>query len=185
VSNGNGPTRVVVGVDGSAGASAAVRWAIGEAAARGSELHAVLAWQYHHAVKSDPTGVGSLFLAFRPSGGGIEPFAPSGWDIGSMPPSAAEMGAAGEDEEEDVASRTLDQALDGVDLSRVKVVTAAIEGHAAQVLLDYVHPDDLLVVGSRGHGQFAGALLGSISQHVVTHACCPVTVVPGTSRHRS
>jgi nucleotide-binding universal stress UspA family protein len=54
-----------------------------------------------------------------------------------------------------------------------------VEGNAAQVLLDASDGADLLVVGSRGHGGFTEALLGSVSQHCVHHAHCPVVVIRG------
>jgi nucleotide-binding universal stress UspA family protein len=50
-------------------------------------------------------------------------------------------------------------------------------GNAARVLLDAAAGADLLVVGSRGHGGFAEALLGSTGQHCVHHATCPVVVI--------
>jgi nucleotide-binding universal stress UspA family protein len=41
---------------------------------------------------------------------------------------------------------------------------------------------DLIVMGSRGHGPLAAALLGSVAGHVVQHAHCPVMVVPDPKR---
>lgn len=63
----------------------------------------------------------------------------------------------------------------------VDVELVAAEGHAAKILVDSASDADLLVVGSRGHGGFAGVLLGSVSLHCVSHAPCPVVVVRGRS----
>lgn len=52
-----------------------------------------------------------------------------------------------------------------------------IEGNAARVLIDESAGADLLVVGSRGHGGFVEALLGSTGQHAVHYARCPVVVI--------
>ncbi len=54
-----------------------------------------------------------------------------------------------------------------------------VEGNPAQVLLDAADGADLLVLGSRGHAGFTEALLGSVSQHCVHHAPCPVVVIRG------
>lgn len=58
------------------------------------------------------------------------------------------------------------------------VTQRVVMGHPATVLLEAAEGADLLVVGSRGRGGFAGLLLGSVSQHVIGRAGCPVVVVP-------
>lgn len=59
----------------------------------------------------------------------------------------------------------------------VKVSSVVREGNAAQVLLEAARGAELLVVGSRGHGGFTEALLGSVSQACVHHARCPVVII--------
>jgi nucleotide-binding universal stress UspA family protein len=81
------------------------------------------------------------------------------------------------------ARSVLEQAVDNA-LGRgdaEKVHQHVVDGHPAPALLDAATDADLLVVGSRGHGGFTGMLLGSVSQHVVTHARCPVVVVHHTA----
>lgn len=59
----------------------------------------------------------------------------------------------------------------------IKVSATVIEGRPSGELIKAAEGADLLVVGSRGHGALAGMLLGSVSEHCVTHAHCPVVVV--------
>jgi nucleotide-binding universal stress UspA family protein len=61
------------------------------------------------------------------------------------------------------------------------VTSHVINGHPAEVLLSAASGADLLIVGSRGHGAFAEALLGSVGQHCVHHAHCPVLIMRGES----
>lgn len=65
----------------------------------------------------------------------------------------------------------------GADQVRVE----AGRGPAAPVLLAAAARTDaeMLVLGARGLGGFAGLLLGSVSQHCVEHSPCPVVVLRG------
>jgi nucleotide-binding universal stress UspA family protein len=59
----------------------------------------------------------------------------------------------------------------------VPVRPLVTEGHAVDVLLRRAKGADLLVVGSRGHGGFSSALLGSVSMYCALHARCPVLIL--------
>lgn len=143
-----GEGRIVVGVDGSPGSLAALRWALSEASLRGVDVHAVAAWE---------------------SPGGMS-FAMPG-DVGRPEDTLtaaveATIAAA-------VAPTPGEQAP-----AAATVTTSVVYGDPARELQRAVGEGDLLVVGSRGHGAGIGLLLGSASQHVVAHAPCPVGVVP-------
>lgn len=51
-------------------------------------------------------------------------------------------------------------------------------GNARDVLANREYEADLIVVGERGHTGVAAMVLGSVSDHLVRYASCPVVVVP-------
>ena len=141
--------RIVVGVDGSDHASAALRWALEEAMLRGAKVVAVYAWPF---VPPPPLGAPDLLAL------------PVGVVAGDL---EAERAAA---------ERTLDASL--AELGRdADVERRLVEGDAAEALVSEGQGADLVVVGSRGHSGIRAALLGSVSSHVIQHAPCPVVVV--------
>ena len=95
-----------------------------------------------------------------------------------VPVGPAPVAAIDPAEFEKAADRTVTEAIHAVvgSGSNVQVSAQVRDGDAAQVLIHAAEDADLLVVGSRGHGGFTEALLGSVSQHCVHHAQCPVVI---------
>jgi nucleotide-binding universal stress UspA family protein len=80
---------------------------------------------------------------------------------------------------EELARRVLDTAIEEVvgAMPSVEVRRVVTEKHPAPALVDASKGASLLVVGTRGHGEFEGVLIGSVSLHCVAHADCPVVIL--------
>jgi nucleotide-binding universal stress UspA family protein len=83
----------------------------------------------------------------------------------------------GYDPEEDVR-KALEQVEADVRVKHPDIETASrvLQGHPAPILVEESKGADLLVVGSRGHGEFVGMVIGSVSEYCATNAHCPVLV---------
>lgn len=83
------------------------------------------------------------------------------------------------------ATEALTSAVDGVEVPPgVELHPLLVEGPCAQSLLDRAQEADLLALGTRGRGGFAGLLLGSVTHQCLHHATCPVVVLPDPGQGR-
>jgi nucleotide-binding universal stress UspA family protein len=143
---------VVVGVDGSAPARAALEYAWRDAACRDASLRVVAAYV--------PPEYTQIWLETE-----------IGTDIREHDEVTAEVRRAAQAQVDEV------RAALATEPAPPAVEVVAVVGAPARVLLAQSRDADLLVVGSRGHGGFASMLLGSVSLQATLHASCPVTVV--------
>ena len=128
--------QIVVGVDGSEGSKAALRWAARIAASEGARIEAVGVWEV---------------------------------------PSYAAYADLPEEDMQKLLTDTVDEVFGSERPVDMRLLT--VRGPVHLNLLELSKGALMLVVGSRGHGGFAGLLLGSVSAKVAEHATCPVLIV--------
>lgn len=142
--------RIVVGVDGSDEAGAALRWAVEEAKLRGARVEAVHAWNYVPMSTAGDSGL--VPMAWTESAGLFEAT-------------------------RDAAAQIAEQQVEAVLGEGHDVQVSLVQGDASDALLEAAGGAELLVVGNRGRGALKEALLGSTSGRVADHAPCPVVIV--------
>jgi nucleotide-binding universal stress UspA family protein len=108
------------------------------------------------------------------------PAVESAWGMQDVPPVVA-------DPDEQLEVLDVDVAPWHDKYPEVEVETVAVEGPPARTLLGRAGEGQLVVVGTRGHGGFAGLLLGSVGQQLLHHADVPVLIARAfaPSRRRS
>ncbi|MDQ0735077.1 universal stress protein [Arthrobacter agilis] len=90
-------------------------------------------------------------------------YAPTGWNP--------------QDQAEEVLDRAL--AIAFHDEAPCRVERLVLQGPPAEILIEKSKSASLVVVGSRGHGGFAGLLLGSVSSAIAERSACPVLISHG------
>jgi len=145
----DGPERrIVVGVEGSGYARAALIWALEEAHHRGAVIEVVTCYS--------PT------------------YVPAAPDLGYVPLDSFDLAA----EVEKMQGEVIESAIEASDFSdEVEVRRILQKGRPADTLMTAAEGATMLVVGNRGRGGFAGLRLGSVSQAIAHHSPCPLVIV--------
>jgi len=139
--------RIVVGVEGSGYARAALIWAIEEA---------------HHR-----DAVVEVVTCYSPT------YVPAAPDLGYVPLDSFDLLS----EVEKMQTEVIESAVECANHPEVEVRKIVNKGRAADTLMAAAEGADMLVVGNRGRGGFAGLRLGSVSQSIAHHSPCPLVIV--------
>ena len=139
---------IVVGVDGSSGSRAALEYALDDAVRRSARVRVVFAFEE-----------------------------PEYWAVADGMSAPAPLGEATVGLEKATQQMVDEVRAQRPELVGVPVDVQALIGHPAKVLVEQSRDADLLVLGHRGRGEFASAVLGSVGLQCVLHAHGPVTIV--------
>lgn len=159
---------IVVGIDGSSEAQAALRWAVDEASLTDAKLTAM--YIYPPVKHTEPFLGRSHF--------------PDSATVQQLADESRRWTEQQDSSSHELAMRNLARFVQEVVTREVaiRVQLVAIPGKPSRRLVEASRGADLLVVGARGYGGFHDLKLGSVSEQCVRHAKCPVLVVrPSTS----
>ncbi|MEL4503545.1 universal stress protein [Luteococcus sp. H138] len=148
--------RVVVGVDGSGQSAVATEWA---------------------AHRAEQLGLGLTLLLATPP---LQIPTSRGRMMRQNATDFAERIVAGARERLDAAAHEVSAAHPGLDI----VALLLEDSEPALAMVQASETAMLTVVGTRGLGAIKAMALGSVSRHLITHAHCPVVVVPETGMAR-
>ncbi|MBL89005.1 MAG: universal stress protein UspA [Actinobacteria bacterium] len=139
--------RIVVGIEGSGYAKAALVWAIEEALHREALVEVVTCYS--------PT------------------YIPASPDLGYVPFDGANLIS----EVEKLQNEVVESAMEIAGNPNIEIRKTIKKGKAPETLMSIAEGADMLVVGNRGRGGFAGLRLGSVSQAISHHSPCPLVIV--------
>jgi nucleotide-binding universal stress UspA family protein len=142
---------ILVGVDGSYHSRAALAWSVREAAKHRCPL---MVMTVHQEAPRPATGIYW----------GIHNYAEDSFDPETTRKAVAQF---------------VDEVADETGETPLAVTVNVTRGDVAAELIRASRDADMVVVGSRGSGGFAGLLMGSVSSKVAHHAKCPVVVIRG------
>ena len=156
-----GERRVGVAVDFSACSRAAVKWAVDNVARKGDHLILV-------AILPEGRDAGTETQLWEVTGSPLIPLS----EFRDPNIVTKKYGAKPDPETLEIVSLAATQ-------KEVVVLLKIFWGDAREKLCEAVDsiPLDCLIVGNRGLGKLKRAILGSVSNYVVNHSSCPVTVV--------
>jgi nucleotide-binding universal stress UspA family protein len=140
---------ILVGIDGSPCSAAAVQWAVGEAVMRNEPLRIVYV-------------VSPLVGGWSGVGGG---------------PLPEDFGEWQEKQARQVIEEAVRIARESATGTTLQINAETPFAPLTPTLVDMSKQVQMLVVGCRGKGAFARALLGSVSTALIHHAHCPVAVI--------
>lgn len=161
-------THVLVGVDGSEHSKKALRRAMEEAKLREATLEVVYVFEPPRRSLAEeligrPYGLASV---------GRQPISPD--EPAHHPPDPVKAARADALERLGAFVEDVVGDMDGPE-PRLNPIPGE---HPAEALIAETRDADLLVIGTRGLGGFAGMLVGSVAHQCIQHAHCPLLVLP-------